>query len=63
MRMAQRIARAMLVALAAMLVLSNLIYASITARGEVGITTVAELILVGGVLVLVRSSRARRRAP
>jgi hypothetical protein len=50
------------VALALMLVLSSLLYASAAGRDDVVAVNVAELFLVGAIVIGVRTWRARRGA-
>jgi hypothetical protein len=57
-----RMSRAAVVAIAAMLVLSALIYGSAANRGDVVAVTLAEVFLIGAILAGVRTWRTRRRA-
>ena len=54
-----RLARASIVSVAALLVLSALVYGGFNHRFDVVVVTTAELLLVGSVLVGLRSWRAR----
>jgi hypothetical protein len=61
-RLILRMCRTAVVALAAMLVLAALIYGSVAHRDDVVAVTVAEVLLVGAAVAVVRFWRARRRA-
>jgi hypothetical protein len=54
-----RLAKASIVSIAALLVLSALAYGGFNQRFDVVVVTAAELLLVGSVLIGVRSWRAR----
>lgn len=59
----KRIARAVVVALAALLILSSLVYSAIHARLDVFVFTIGEIVVVVGVVQgVTRAGRSLRRA-
>jgi hypothetical protein len=59
----RRLAKASIVSVAALLVLSALVYGGFNHRFDVVVVTTAELLLVGSVLVGLRSWRTRAHRP